>query len=219
MRPLVENRPVGDSRRRHFINGLARAVESDFVDLIGYGLIALAAAGVIGVLCLVAVVVVVKRAFRKTTQRALGKVAGAGLGMQGQVQDAVVRIGERELGKGFDAFKKNLSHQALVTNPRRLAAAITKLAQRNKGELAVDNVMAEFDVPQQKAQEALERLVGKEVCNLQSRDGYEVYVFPGFREKRQVKLCEYCDSVYEADEAQNDCLGCGAPLKEVVVTA
>ena len=59
---------------------------------------------------------------------------------------------------------------------------------------------------------AFQRLLRKEACRLED-DDQDLYAFPAFMEKREVKVCEYCESVFEPDEVESECLSCGAQLK------
>jgi hypothetical protein len=165
------------------------------------------------VLVVVIVAFMIKRALSRAANRALGEVGGLGRGIAGQAAGVALRIGEKELAKGFQSFKAHINHEMLTSDPKKMELAVTKVAQKHRGLITPANVMHELEVEEQLARDTLQRLVRQEVCRLQD-DDKELYAFPGFMEKRKVKVCDYCDSVFEPDEAERTCLACGAELKE-----
>ena len=193
------------------------------MDLLGIGLILVAFAAVFGLALVVVAFFAIRAAVRRFSQRALHQVTstvGGGLGLGGGVAGgALARIGERELSKGWNTFKQTLDRELLAGSPERLDRVMVKLAQRRKGEVAVVDAVAELEVPTHVARESLERLRSRDLCERRDDDGAgERFVFPAFKEQRSVKLCDYCESVFEPDEADSACLACGAPLRDGVTT-
>jgi len=178
--------------------------------LLGIGLLGCAVVVLVVFIVFVVAAVMIKNWVSRAATRTLGDV---GTGIAGQAAGVVFRVGEKELVKGFDQFKKTVSHQMLTSDPQKMETAVTKVAQRHRGLITPANVIAALDVDERLATDTLRRLAQKEVCNLQEEET-ELYAFPGFMEKRQVKVCDYCGSIFEPDEAQSACLSCGAQLKQ-----
>ncbi len=148
-------------------------------------------------------------------------VAGRGLGrgVGNQAVGALLRVGEDELRKGIAFVKKTVDEEMLKSDPKRMQMVVAKLAQKNQGELTRFQVMTELSISQRLALDTLQALVEQEVCFVREDGDRQVYVFPAFKEKRDVKVCDYCDSTFELAEVEgNACKGCGAPELRVVST-
>ncbi|RMG16761.1 MAG: hypothetical protein D6731_05545 [Planctomycetota bacterium] len=176
--------------------------------------------GFLAVAVAVAVVaVLIRRAARRAASTAAELVGSVGVELAGQaggaLEGAVRRIGQEELGRGWRAFRKQLELEALRRDPEQLHRAVLKLAQREEGRLSPQHVVTELELDDRTARDALERLRQEGKCRLEDEDA-SLYVFPAFLERRPVKVCDYCDSVYEPDEVQGTCPGCGAPLHDAV---
>lgn len=183
------------------------------MDVAGIGLIALAGACMFGVVVVAALVLVIKGAVQRAASRAVDSAASLGHGLAQQASGAVMRVGERELVKGWDTFKKTINHEMLTSSPEKMDNAVVKLAQTHGGELTCGNVMAELGVEERLARDTFERLVDQEVCVHEERGEGDLWIFPAFKAKRDVKVCDYCDSIFEPDEAGSECLACGAQLR------
>jgi hypothetical protein len=154
-----------------------------------------------------AVVVMIKNALSRAADRALNVAQG----MAGQAVGRAVEIGAQQLIQGA----QTMSEEAKRRDPSWVTVQINRIAHRNKGELTLANVISELSVTSELAESVLAGLVDKKICFARedARDGVKVFVFPGFKEKREVKFCEYCNSVYMPEDVKDTCVHCGATLK------
>jgi len=181
------------------------------MEILGIGVVVVVAIFAGGLLLLFVAIGVVKSIIRRTARKAMGE-------MTGMAGATLTEIGQRELTRGFETFKKNLDHERLVTDPAKMALAVTKLAQKERGELRPSHVVTELGVTSEQARRALERLRDDGICHTADRAGSTFWIFPAFQERREVKVCDYCDSVFEQAEVGSSCAGCGAPLRAATTT-
>ncbi|MGE5140524.1 MAG: hypothetical protein ACM3JD_13735 [Rudaea sp.] len=99
--------------------------------------------------------------------------------------------------------------------PDELASQITALAAKNKGELAVTEVMSAFAAPADAVNSALGMLLDKGQAHREHRADRIVYVFPGLKEHRVVRRCMYCGSTFPVKEPLHKCPNCGGELELV----
>ncbi|MCE1247121.1 MAG: hypothetical protein LWY06_10795 [Firmicutes bacterium] len=99
-------------------------------------------------------------------------------------------------------------------NKEKLVTEITRIAGKYNGELTVPIVMTEFDMPESEAERSLRLLASKDICFArEGMDDTTVYIFPGFKPRKTIKLCEYCDNRFDPkDMKEPDCPSCGAVL-------
>lgn len=149
---------------------------------------------------------------------ALTSGRGLGTGVGNQALGMLLRVGEDELRSGIAFVKKTVDEELLKSDPKRMQMVVAKLAQQHQGELTSFQIMTELDISQRLALDTLQALVQQDVCYLREDGERDVYVFPAFKEKRDVKVCEYCDSTFETDEVGESCKSCGAPGLKVIST-
>jgi hypothetical protein len=146
----------------------------------------------------------------------VGSVIGSAIGGRGGIRDRILDraldVGERELIKGADAVGKMVSKEMLMKDSKRMATEATKHAKESNGELTVSSLMAAMEIPEELARKTLDDLMIKKICFRKETEEDTVYIFPGFKKKKYVKSCEYCDSNFDLDKAQNECPNCGAKL-------
>lgn len=119
-------------------------------------------------------------------------------------------VGGKELSKGIEDIKQDM----IKSDPRRMATEVTKLARNSGGELTVSKVMADMSVSREIAAQTLQKLEKTKVCFVKMRGEETAYIFPGFKKKRKVKICEFCDSTFtEIEKIGGSCPSCGAKLK------
>lgn len=99
--------------------------------------------------------------------------------------------------------------------PDELAPQITALAAKNKGELAVTEVMSAFAAPAEAVNSALGVLLDKGQAHREHRADRIVYVFPGLKEHKMVRRCMYCGSTFPVKEPLHKCPNCGGDLELV----
>lgn len=99
--------------------------------------------------------------------------------------------------------------------PDELASQITALAAKNKGELAVTEVMSAFAAPAEAVNSALGTLLDKGQAHREHRADRIVYVFPGLKEHKMVRRCMYCGSTFPVKEPLYKCPNCGGDLELV----
>lgn len=175
------------------------------------GLLIVLGVAVVGMLIVFAIIAATIRHFMN---RAGNAAAQIGYGLANQASSSLMRVGTTELVKGWDTFKQTVSHEMLTSDPQKMATAVTKLAQRHQGELTTANVMTELSVSEDLAEKTLDGLVREQVCERRGDLGGSGvrYVFPAFQQRREVRICDYCASVFELGELENQtgCLNCGA---------
>lgn len=131
-----------------------------------------------------------------------------------QAMGSVIEVGKQELGKGVESLKASMQLDALKNNPEKLCNRITQMARMSNGELTIAQVIAEFPLDEAYPRRAFGLLIGKGLCfPRELEEGGSLYIFPGFKKKQPVKLCEYCGNRFKPEDApKNDCPSCGAPL-------
>jgi hypothetical protein len=98
-------------------------------------------------------------------------------------------------------------------NKEKLVTEITRIAGKYRGELTVPIVMTEFDMPESQAENALRAMVRKDICFARESEDSTVFIFPGFKPRTTIKLCEYCDNRFNPEDMKEpDCPSCGAVL-------
>jgi len=158
---------------------------------------------------------VVKKSLEKAADRALGAVVQTASGVAGQAMNRVVEQAVPELVKGAKDLTRSVSEDMKRKDPRWVTVQINGIAHRNRGEVTVAQAISQLSVTEEMAASVLGQLVEKKVCFVRNDAGpVNTYIFPGFKEKREVKHCEYCRSVF-TDDADNICDHCGAPLKTI----
>ena len=113
------------------------------MEIVGYGLVALAIAVAGGCLLLFVAIWMIRSLLHRTAHKAILSATGIGSDIASSAASRVLEVGEREFTKSFESFKQGLSHNRMVSDPRKMATAVTRLAQKNGGDLSVSNVMAE----------------------------------------------------------------------------
>ena len=177
----------------------------------------LAIAAIVGFVVLLLIVVIIafvvnmlKNAAQKAAHKAIDGALGIGAGVASQASSKLLDVGEKELVQGIEGIKQDM----IKSNPQRMATEVTKLARNSGGELTVSKVMADMTVTRDIAAQTLQKLEKAKVCFVKMRGEETVYIFPGFKKKRKVKICEFCDSTFvEIEKIGNDCPSCGAKLK------
>lgn len=185
------------------------------MEIIGVMLLAIIAFIVVGFLLVFVIIKLVQNSFERVANRAIISAAGIGHNIANQAAGRLLDVGQKELEKGIDSAKEAYKKSKLESDPRLMATEITKLAKQNRGELAPANVMSALSVNEEVAKKALERMVQWKQCLAEDREEGRVYIFPAFKEKKIVKVCDYCHSRFEKDQAATDCPSCGAKLKEI----
>ncbi len=122
------------------------------------------------------------------------------------MQEAVKLTGKAILSLGETLKRKN---------PGWVVLQVYQMAQRNKGEVTVLQVISELSVSEHMAKKVLRSLVEKKVCLVKTIEGTQnnVYIFPSFKKKHVVKTCAYCGSRFRARDGVDKCPNCQAPLK------
>jgi rubrerythrin len=129
------------------------------------------------------------------------------------VRDVTHKVMEEAIEKGVHDAGRAISLEMLKSNPAKLSNEVIKLAQHNNGELTEALLMTEYQMRDYEAHNILSNLVNKGICVFKRYEDREAYIFPAFKAKKQVKICEYCGNTYEIREApHNNCKTCGAPL-------
>jgi len=182
-------------------------------EYVGYGLLAMVGMIIVGLVMIFLLIHIIKWTFRKIAGDAINKVVGIGSGLANKVVDRALDVGEKGVVSGATAVTKMVGEEMTRNDPKKMAAEITKLAQKYKGELTIPHVISELGLTNDQAQRHLWNLTSQKVCHTEIKDKQKVYIFPGFREKRKVKVCEYCETVYELEDVRNECPSCGASLK------
>jgi hypothetical protein len=161
----------------------------------------------------IVVVGMIKNAISRAADRALG----AATGLAGQAMSRVVDVGAQQLIQGI----KTMSEESKRRDPGWVTVQINGLAHRNRGEITLANVISELSVTSEMAESVLADLIAKRVCFVRedAQAGVKVFVFPGFKEKREVKACEYCNSVFMPEDVKETCPHCGATLKRTMTLA
>ena len=100
------------------------------------------------------------------------------------------------------------------TNPKRVAAQITKLAEASgHGEVTISEAVAELGVPHDAAVAGFNLLERQSRCHREYRDEKEVYVFPGLQPSMVRRKCPYCGAEFSVKTAVNRCPHCGGDLR------
>lgn len=134
----------------------------------------------------------------------------------GKIMDGVVSVGKEQLSLGVESAKKTISNEMLKSNPQRLAGEIIKMAGKNRGELSAEQVATAFEMPLVSAMNTLNELIRKSTCFRRQTTNGVLYIFPAFRNKKQIKACEYCDNKIEMDAVPgNTCPTCGAVMQTI----
>jgi rubrerythrin len=168
---------------------------------------------IVGLLMIFLLIHIIKWTFRKIAGDAINKVVGIGSGLANKVVDRALDVGEKGVVTGAQAVGKIVSEEMTKNDPNKMSSEITKLAQKYKGEITIPHVISELGLTNDQAQRHLWNLTSQKVCHTEIKDKQKVYIFPGFKEKRKVKICEYCETTFELQEVQNECPSCGASLK------
>ncbi|MBI2267493.1 MAG: zinc ribbon domain-containing protein [Armatimonadetes bacterium] len=174
------------------------------MEVVGIGLLAFLFIAIAGLVVIFAVIKAVQSSLRNVANRAM---------------ERVLNVGERELVKGVQNIERAIGDEIAKNDPNRLATETMKLAEEKAGELTVSQVMSGLDVRQDVAVRTLEGIRKKSLCSVQDRNGQIVYIFPGFKKRKPVKICEYCGGTYEIREEEPlpSCPSCGAKLKAATV--
>jgi hypothetical protein len=172
-------------------------------------------AGIGFVVVLMVIVGIIVGVIRNALTRAADKVVDTATGIAGQAMNRVVDYGTQEVVKGAVDLGKSISDDMKRKDPKWVMVQINGIAHRNKGEVTKAQVISELSVTEEMAESVLEELVRKKVCfsREDAKISVRTYIFPGFKEKREIKLCEYCNSVYMPEDVKEECIHCGAPLK------
>lgn len=134
-----------------------------------------------------------------------------------QAMSRAVDLGAQQLVQTV----KTASEEAKRRDPAWVEVQINGLAHRRKGELTLANVISELQVASDLATSVLADLVARKVCFAREdvAGAVTVFVFPGFKERREVKACEYCNAVYMPEDVKDTCTQCGATLKRTTTLA
>lgn len=173
--------------------------------------------GAIGLVLVFITIKMVQGTVHRVANRAIDNVTGIGMSVANKTTDRLLNIGEKELVKGIESAKKAVSKSMLESDPKKMAIEVTKIAEKHKGELTVSRLMAELSISKSLSRKTLDDLASQKICEFTHIEGREVYIFSSFKEKRQVKKCDYCGSVFDMDDAQDKCLSCGANLRVTTV--
>jgi hypothetical protein len=97
--------------------------------------------------------------------------------------------------------------------PEVLDDRITTLAASHKASVTLAQVVAELDVPDEAAREALARLEASGLCHQERQGDRTAYVFPGLKDSKVVRRCTYCGNTYSVREPLHKCPNCGGTLE------
>jgi len=148
------------------------------------------------VIIVVVVINLIRKSVKQVANRAIDGAMNIGAGIAGQATQRVLDIGESEIREGIGSIKEVVGKEMIKSDPRRMATEVTKLAKANGGELTFSKVMADMSISKDLAQTTLDTLVRAKVCFLKQRGEESAYIFPAFKKKSKIKVCEYCDSIY-----------------------
>lgn len=109
---------------------------------------------------------------------------------------------------------QHISASMRRSDPEWVIGEVIRLAQRRGGVVTVLLVMTELSVTEFMAAGVLDYMAGKKICLVERIDGTTTkrYIFPAFKARVEVRKCEYCGSVFKADEVKEKCSNCGALL-------
>jgi hypothetical protein len=100
------------------------------------------------------------------------------------------------------------------TNPKRVAALITELAEASgHGEVTLSEAVAELGVPHDAAVAAFNLLERQAQCHREYRDEKEIYVFPGLKPSLIKRRCPYCGTEFSVRTPVHRCPHCGGDLR------
>lgn len=154
---------------------------------------------------------------KNAAKQGLNSVKGTGNQLFGELKnqavESVVDIGKKELERGVENYKKNARLKRIKSSPMMLKAEIVKLAKANNGELTPQHLITALEMEYSETLTAFGLVMTDKACFLQEGTECPVYIFPAFKNKVLIKLCEYCDSRFENEDVDDpDCPSCGAPL-------
>jgi hypothetical protein len=179
-----------------------------------FGLVVLIA-GIGMVILFIILVGIIVAVVKNALARAADRVVDTATGIAGQAVNRAVDYGTQEAVKGAVNLGKSISEEMKRKDPKWVTVQINGIAHRNRGEVTKAQVISELSVTPEMAEAVLQDLTGKNVCFIKEHDTTSVktYIFPGFKEKREIKFCEYCNSVYMPEDVKEECIHCGATLK------
>jgi hypothetical protein len=94
-----------------------------------------------------------------------------------------------------------------------LMSGAVEMASRMGGELTLAQLQAEYGIPQDAAQKALDKLTEAGTAVPDKREDRVVYVFTGLLPAMARKLCPYCGTELPVRESLRKCPNCGAQLE------
>jgi hypothetical protein len=127
--------------------------------------------------------------------------------------DTAVGIGGQQLAKGVETLGKTIGHEMLKSDPRRMETETIKLAKDHGGELTESDLMAALNVDEALAGRTFDSLVRQKLCILKPDAPQKTFIFPAFRKKVQVRVCDFCGASYEPGKVEDECPSCGAKLR------
>ncbi|MCE1245125.1 MAG: hypothetical protein LWY06_00605 [Firmicutes bacterium] len=187
-------------------------------EYVGYGLLAMIGLIIVGLVLIFLVIHIIKWTIKKIAGDAINKVVGIGSGLANKVVDRALDVGEKGVVTGATAVSKMVGDELTKNDPKKMGAEITKIAQKYNGEITISHVISELGLTNDQAQRHLWNLTSQKVCHTEIKNKQKVYVFPGFKEKRKIKVCEYCETTFELEDVRNECPSCGGTLKIITQT-
>jgi hypothetical protein len=120
------------------------------------------------------------------------------------------------IGGGLAAWSGRTLRRLRELDPENLSDRITALAgESGHGEVTLSEVVAELQVPDEAALEALSTLESRGQCHREHREGREFYIFPGLKTLKVERRCTYCGSTFSVKTPQQKCPNCGGDLELV----
>jgi hypothetical protein len=107
---------------------------------------------------------------------------------------------------------RRLRRLASISEESLMSGAV-EMASRMGGELTVAQLQAEYSIPQDMAQRAVDKLVEAGTAVADKREDRVVYVFTGLLPAMARKLCPYCGTELPVRESLRKCPNCGAQLE------
>lgn len=186
-------------------------------------LLILAGILVFGLLAVLTLVYLIKRAavgmFNRAVDKTIEKTAEV---VGSKVLAPTMDMARDGVNRGMTAVGESIKEakaEARRNDPKVLEVEVTRLAQTLQGELTPSQVVSRLSISQTQARDTLKRLVASQACQTELRAGELVYVFPSFKPKKLVWLCHYCDARFDQAPDTSACPSCGSQLTESSVFA
>jgi hypothetical protein len=97
--------------------------------------------------------------------------------------------------------------------PEAVRAEILAEARRRSGSLSATDIAALLGERWPAGRAVLATLESEGVCQRQTEQGADFYLFPSMQPRLAVRRCEYCGSELPLDEATTSCPKCGGTVR------